>query len=421
MGDEAAPRLDRHPHSLAARAEDLGVPRNAVASSRAFGFRLSRCHDYHHLRHYGRVSTNISLNSARAALESNNAMFAIHYASESFFEAQESPMAISAIAVFDLRADSARVFSRTDVEGTSAEQEQSLLARFFSFLSANRDATFLHWNMGGMEFGFESIAKRYQYLEGQEPPITAPVHQMNVDKMIRARHGEDYAPHRRFQSIGTLNDLDMRGFLPGAEEAEAFKRGNWGDLARSASTKAKLIARLFELLVRLRLRTNSSAGRFEFAGESIDAAAAVLRVGERFRDVQIALRKRHAARAPLSFDDEYDDQYLMRALLAVFFDDIRPEDYAPEYAGGRSRVDFLIPDHGLAIELKHTRDGLSDKSLGEQLMTDRERYRGAWKARHLIALVFDPDRNLDNPHALEKDLQREVGSADLAVTVRIFH
>jgi hypothetical protein len=272
-----------------------------------------------------------------------------------------------------------------------------------------------------MEFGFEALAKRHQFLSGLEPALISPPQQMNVDKMIRARHGEDYAPHRRFESISRLNDLDLRGFLQGGDEADAFKKERWGDIARSVATKSKLISRLFGHLVRSTLRTNSSAGRFAFAGEQLDAASAVVHVGEKFRDVQTALRRRHGSRAPLEFDDEYDDQYLFKALLALFFDDIRPEDYVPDYAGGRSRVDFLLPEHGLAIELKHTRDGLTDKSLGEQLIVDTARYAGASKARHLLALVFDPDRHLENPRGLEKDLQREHGSTDLAVTVRIFH
>ena len=76
---------------------------------------------------------------------------------------------------------------------------------------------------------------------------------------------------------------------------------------------------------------------------------------------------------------------------------------------------------GLVIELKHTRDVLTDKSLGEQLMIDRDRYVNARTARHMIALVFDPTRVLENSAGLERDLQRKVGTAELAVSVRIFH
>lgn len=357
----------------------------------------------------------------KGAVEGPGATFAIHYASESFSEAQDAPMSITAIAVFDLRTDSTTTFSRVDVSGEPLDQERALLERFYTFLTANRDANFLHWNMGTVEFGFEAIAKRYEYLATAPPPLVAPRERFNVDKIIRARYGENYAPHGRFESVGRLNELDLRGFLAGKEEAAAFKRAQWGDIARSAATKSKLIANIARLLVTGGLRTNSSAGRFKFAGGDLDAANTVIAIGERFANVQRTFRKRHGDRPPLTFDDEYDDQYLMRAALALFFEDIRPEDYVPDYAGGRSRVDFLLPEYGLVIELKHTREALTDKSLGEQLIIDRERYVNARTARHLIALVFDPDRVLENPSGLERDLQRDIGTAELAVTVRILH
>jgi hypothetical protein len=353
------------------------------------------------------------------ALDSGQSMFSIHYGSESFVDAQVAPTAISSIAVYNLKENVTITFGRLDSpEPETAELK--LLDRFYGFLSDNRDAIFLHWNMGSAQFGFEAIAKRYAFLVGSDPVVISPQSRTDVDKLIRARFGEDYAPHGRLQSIAKLNDLDLRGFLPGGDEANAFKSASWGDLARSSATKAQLIADLLRLLVSGALRTNNSAGKFEFANERLDAVSTVIAIGERFRLVQRSLGKRERDRPSVEFNDEYDDQYLMRALLGLFFDDIRPEDYVPEYAGGRSRVDFLLPDHRLAVELKHTRSGLSDRNLGEELVIDSARYRNANSANHLIALVFDHDGVLNNPRGLERDLQREIGKADLAVTVRIF-
>lgn len=370
----------------------------------------------------GAILMNLTqqLETAKQVLDSGGEFYAVHYASESFSEAQDAPMSISAISVFDLRSDAVKSFSRIDTDGDDKTRELALLERFYTFLSAHREASFLHWNMGGVEFGFEAIAKRYQFLTGNEPTVIAPREQYNVDKMIRARYGEDYAPHPRFESIGKLNGLHLRGFLAGAAEAEDYGKGNWGGIVRSTSVKVKLIASLFRRLESGALRTNNSAGRFDFAGDKLDAASAVIRIGERFVNVQRALKKRHGSRPVVEFNDEYDDQYLMKALLVLFFEDVRPEDYVPSYAGASSRVDFLLPQHGLAIELKHTRQGLTDKELGEQLVIDHQRYVRASNADHLIALVFDPDGEIDNPRGLEGDLQRRVGTSELAVTVRIF-
>jgi hypothetical protein len=83
-------------------------------------------------------------------------------------------------------------------------------------------------------------------------------------------------------------------------------------------------------------------------------------------------------------------------------------------------VDFVLPAYKLGIELKHTRDGLKDAALGEQLMADRDRYAGHPNVSHLLCLVFDPQGLLRNPRALEDDLRRQATSADITVTVKIF-
>lgn len=352
-------------------------------------------------------------------VRAGESVFAVHYASESFLEVQTEPMAIAAIAVHDLQRNVTISFTRLDAPA-GVDKEVFLLEAFFDFLSANRDTIFLHWNMGSAEYGFEVIAKRYFYLKQETPAVSSPSERIDVDKLIRAKYGHDYAPHGRLQSIARLNDLDLRGFLPGGEEAAAFKVEKWNDVGRSSATKARLIADLFSRLISGQLRTNNSAGRFQFGGGELDAVSTVLAIGEKFLLVQRSLSRRSPSnRPPLEFADEYDDQYLMRALLVQYFDDVRPEDYVPTYAGGNSRVDFLLPEYGLAIELKHTRNGLDDRHLGEELVIDSQRYRNANKANHLLVLVFDHDGRLTNPRGLERDLQRSNGDADLAVTVRI--
>jgi hypothetical protein len=89
------------------------------------------------------------------------------------------------------------------------------------------------------------------------------------------------------------------------------------------------------------------------------------------------------------------------------------------YAGGNSRIDFIVPAHKIGVELKHTRANMSDRELGEQLIVDREKYKAHPHVTHLLVIVFDYDNNLRNPRALEQDLQREHSHPDLTVTVTI--
>jgi hypothetical protein len=98
------------------------------------------------------------------------------------------------------------------------------------------------------------------------------------------------------------------------------------------------------------------------------------RICKRFHIVVNQLRERHQNRHTLDVSDEYDVQDLLHALLRIFFDDIRPEEWTPSYAGKSARMDFLLKNESIVIEVKKTRDGLSSREVGSQLIEDIHRY-----------------------------------------------
>ena len=95
----------------------------------------------------------------------------------------------------------------------------------------------------------------------------------------------------------------------------------------------------------------------------------------RFHLVARQLRSRYAGRSTLDVQDEYDVQDLMHALLCLHFVDVRPEEYTPSYAGKASRMDFLLKQESIVVEIKMTRSGLGSKELSTQLIEDIERYK----------------------------------------------
>jgi hypothetical protein len=103
--------------------------------------------------------------------------------------------------------------------------------------------------------------------------------------------------------------------------------------------------------------------------------------------------------------DEYDVQDLVGAILALDFDDVRREEWTPSYAGGASRVDFLLKAEQIVVEVKMTRAGLTDRRLGEELVIDIARYRVHPDSRTLVCLVFDPSHYIRNPAGLVRDLE----------------
>jgi len=152
-----------------------------------------------------------------------------------------------------------------------------------------------------------------------------------------------------------------------------------------------------------------------------DAAARrfdmILLVLKRFHTVARRLRDRREGRTTLELNDEYDVQDLLHGLLKIFFDDIRPEEWTPSYAGKSSKVDFFLKIEGIVIEVKMTRKGLEAKEVGDQLIIDIERYRQMTGCKRLICFVCDPEHRIQNPVGFERDLSRIEG--ELAVQVAV--
>ncbi len=138
---------------------------------------------------------------------------------------------------------------------------------------------------------------------------------------------------------------------------------------------------------------------------------------ERFHLVARQLRSRYSDRETLNIEDEYDVQDLFHSLLTIYFDDIRKEEWTPSYAGGCSRVDFLLKQELIVIEIKKTRKGLGAKELGEELLIDIQRYQAHPSCKTLVCFVYDPEGRIANPRGIENDLNRAIN--DFIVQVYI--
>lgn len=131
------------------------------------------------------------------------------------------------------------------------------------------------------------------------------------------------------------------------------------------------------------------------------------RLFERFSLVARQLRQRHAGRQPFDLGDEYDVQDLIHALLRLYWDDVREEEYTPSYAGKSARVDFLLPTERAVIEIKMSRRGLTQKELGDELLVDIARYSQMRDCTRLYCFLFDPSGWIKNPRGVETDLAKQ--------------
>lgn len=83
-----------------------------------------------------------------------------------------------------------------------------------------------------------------------------------------------------------------------------------------------------------------------------DRLELIINVLERFPAFCRQLKKRYNGRDSIEVNDEYDVQDLVHALLTLHFDDVRPEEASPSYAGSSSRQDFLLKKEKIVIEVK---------------------------------------------------------------------
>jgi len=130
-----------------------------------------------------------------------------------------------------------------------------------------------------------------------------------------------------------------------------------------------------------------------------------------------SMQRRYADRPPIMIADEYDVQDLLRTILVAMFDDVRSEEWTPSYAGGSSRMDFLLKREQVVIETKMTRPGHDARSIRDELAVDLLRYQAHPDCKILVCLVYDPKGLIDNPRGFEQDVTGPQGNLTVRVAV----
>lgn len=116
------------------------------------------------------------------------------------------------------------------------------------------------------------------------------------------------------------------------------------------------------------------------------------------------LRNRRANFPCFAFDNEYDFQDLLHALMMPWIRDIRREDYVAKYLGTNKRVDFFLPDYSIILEVKFIRDRAHAKKVGDELVIDITHYQNHSGCEQLWIIIVDADSFLENPGGLQRDL-----------------
>lgn len=191
-----------------------------------------------------------------------------------------------------------------------------------------------------------------------------------------------------------------------------YRAGVGSGLPRSVPTNCTNCGSAFPWAKSKREFSAHASGSLE-----IDHIQLVEKICSRFHLVAKQLKSRYSDRNTLVINDEYDTQDLLHSLLHIYFDDIRSEEWTPSYAGSCSRVDFLLKQEQIIIEVKKTRESLKTKDVGEQLIIDSQKYRTHPDCKILFCFVYDPDGWIANPRGLENDLNKKDNDFEIKVLI----
>lgn len=100
---------------------------------------------------------------------------------------------------------------------------------------------------------------------------------------------------------------------------------------------------------------------------------------------------RRAGRNSFVIKDEYDVQDILYTMLKGIFPLMKEEDPVPRHGVKSSRIDLIIREEGILIEVKMIKETDSnEKEFVEQIKTDIQSYHQSEWLRHLICFVYDP-------------------------------
>lgn len=196
----------------------------------------------------------------------------LHYSCESFYDIKDGHTPrITSIAARNFSTGQTLSFSihksaeqshvsLAEISGRYDELERHMLDEYFDFLKARHGYSFIHWNMRDINYGFQAIEHRYRVLGG-DPFIVDDSRKFDLARELIALFGVGYTPHGksgRLHSLMELNRITAKDALTGAEEADAFDKGEYIKLHQSTLRKVDVMANILERVLDGSLKTNST-------------------------------------------------------------------------------------------------------------------------------------------------------------------
>jgi hypothetical protein len=133
---------------------------------------------------------------------------------------------------------------------------------------------------------------------------------------------------------------------------------------------------------------------------AVDPRSTVEHLLRRLPRVIRQLRLRHGDRPPFRVEDGKDLEDLLRALLPLHFDDVRPQSRTPRYAD-QTCTDYLLEPEKIIVVAKYAGPAINEKRLVEQIREDTLYWSQQPNCSTFIGFVYDPDGLLRDARCLE--------------------
>lgn len=199
----------------------------------------------------------------------------IHYSCESFLDIPNgnSPR-IASIAIRSLetgQTDSFSIHKIAELKGIAFEcieqhydeLELDMLVEYMEFLSNHHEYCYIHWNMRNANYGFKAIEHRFTVLQRKKnksiPIQRIPdINKIDLSILLIKKYGDKYIDDPKILKLIEKNQFNPKDFLPGSEEAKAFKFQEFNKLHLSTLSKTVVLERFLSMATDNTLKTNSS-------------------------------------------------------------------------------------------------------------------------------------------------------------------
>lgn len=111
-------------------------------------------------------------------------------------------------------------------------------------------------------------------------------------------------------------------------------------------------------------------------------------------------------RAKIKFENEPELQNFIYSVFRALFSSVEFEDPTEKMCEKSNRLDFVLKDHKIIIEVKYVRDKTHAKKISEELSADYLRYKQSPYGQTIINYIYDPNNHITNHDLYKKQLNK---------------